>query len=533
LQPMSSRSRYNKIPPETVHIVRERPIGLRLGTRNGINYVYAVEKTPPPPPSSAFTNDANKSVLKGSTKLKQVTGGSGSNTTTTMQQLQYDKLLQLVGKRLIQVQELNVECMSLPQLATIIHTEALPMYLTFAEDIHIFEDLETQKFSPALHLRYFKQMITSPPAQYAAMDVQRMTLLFFSVFAVDLLCDLRHYYAATPALQRERQHIIEWVYAQQLVPHARTGNVYGGFRGGSFLGVPFSSSSSACKWDRVNMASTHNALCILIGLEDDLSRLHRGGILQTLRALQDESTGSFRSMIDGEIDLRFTYCACVVSHLLDDWSGVDVDKAAAFIASVQSYDGSLAFEAHLEGHGGSTFVGVAALILMNRLHLIDTAALLRWLLLNQGRGFKGRPEKPEDSCYSFWCGAVLSLLSSYKERVATEEEHGVGDGRVMALMDLQHFYHDETKQFYNFCNHRLNRIFNLYCQSGFGGFAKLPQVPYGDILHGYMGLAGLSMMAPHLSAHLSSFDEFPNLFKKKLFPITSCTVSHHDIVTNK
>ena len=101
--------------------------------------------------------------------------------------------------------------------------------------------------------------------------------------------------------------------------------------------------------------------------------------------LQDPVTGSFSSRLM-EIDMRFIYCACVISHLLNDWSGIDVDAASNFIISCQSYDGSLAFDDGLEGHGGSTFVGVAALILMNRLHLLNIDALLRWLIFNQGCG---------------------------------------------------------------------------------------------------------------------------------------------------
>lgn len=33
----------------------------------------------------------------------------------------------------------------------------------------------------------------------------------------------------------------------------------------------------------------------------------------------------------GESDLRMTYCAFVISSLLDDWSGMDLDRALAYI----------------------------------------------------------------------------------------------------------------------------------------------------------------------------------------------------------
>ena len=35
--------------------------------------------------------------------------------------------------------------------------------------------------------------------------------------------------------------------------------------------------------------------------------------------------------IGGEKDARFLFCACAISAILNDWSGVDVDHAAAFL----------------------------------------------------------------------------------------------------------------------------------------------------------------------------------------------------------
>ena len=64
----------------------------------------------------------------------------------------------------------------------------------------------------------------------------RMTVLFFAVCGLDILNSLD---AIRPY---EREQIIEWIYAQQILPHT-TGETtsYCGFRGGSFLGMPFDS----------------------------------------------------------------------------------------------------------------------------------------------------------------------------------------------------------------------------------------------------------------------------------------------------
>ena len=63
--------------------------------------------------------------------------------------------------------------------------------------------------------------------------------------------------------------------------------------------------------------------------------------------------------------------------------------------------------------GGSTFCAIASLVLMNRLDSSFAADELekikRWCLFRQKSGFQGRPNKPVDTCYSFWLGASLEV----------------------------------------------------------------------------------------------------------------------------
>jgi len=35
---------------------------------------------------------------------------------------------------------------------------------------------------------------------------------------------------------------------------------------------------------------------------------------------------------------------------------------------------------------------------------------VRWLVSRQVEGVQGRPNKPDDTCYTFWIGATLKLL---------------------------------------------------------------------------------------------------------------------------
>lgn len=65
------------------------------------------------------------------------------------------------------------------------------------------------------------------------------------------------------------------------------------------------------------------------------------------------------------------------------------------------------------------------------------AKLVRWLLMKQDMGFEGRPNKPSDTCYTFWIGASLAILGQH-----------------------------------HLINHKRLNAFCLKNQDSFGGFAK-------------------------------------------------------------
>ena len=54
--------------------------------------------------------------------------------------------------------------------------------------------------------------------------------------------------------------------------------------------------------------------------------------------------GSFRAVNSdvGESDVRFLFCACAISTLLEDWSSVDVDKAVDYVLNCITYEGGIA-----------------------------------------------------------------------------------------------------------------------------------------------------------------------------------------------
>lgn len=129
---------------------------------------------------------------------------------------------------------------------------------------------------------------------------------------------------------------------------------------------------------------------------------------------------------------------------------------------LQGYDYGIAQCPELESHGGTTFCALATLSLTNQLDKLSeqqVEGLKRWLLFRQVDGFQGRPNKPVDTCYSFWVGASLKML--------------------------------DVLQFSNYGNNR--RYVYETQDTVVGGFSKWPDT-CTDPMHTYLGLAGLSLI---------------------------------------
>jgi len=293
------------------------------------------------------------------------------------------------------------------------------------------------------------------------LDPNRLTLAYFCTAGLELLGVL------TP---EEKARCVEWVYGLQL-PASESGETRpGGFRGGPFFGGPFDSESVPVpdgphQHDLGHIAMTYTALALLDMCGDDLRRLHRKPILALVKALQ-QPDGSYRCHVGAcESDMRFLFCAAAVCYMLDDWSALDVDGAVAFILRCKNADHGIGMNPAQESHGGSTYCAVAALSLMGKLDALgDVSGLVRWLVARQvpDSGFQGRPEKPPDTCYSFWVQATLHIL-------------GKGD-YVGGAPSIK---------------------FAVSCQSY--GFGKTP-TDKPDPLHSYLGLAGCALSgAPGLS----------------------------------
>lgn len=145
--------------------------------------------------------------------------------------------------------------------------------------------------------------------------------------------------------------------------------------------------------------------------------------------------------------------------MINDWSAIDVGEALDYLDSCRSYDGAFGQGPRQESHGklsrgirswrrtarsrllilrlvgGSTYCAVSAYSLVGaiekRFSQRDRRRLTSWLVARQSQqdtsegedhdaevdgGFNGRINKPQDSCYSFWCGATLAVREAVARR---------------------------------------------------------------------------------------------------------------------
>ncbi|MCP9264563.1 Farnesyltransferase, CAAX box, beta [Dirofilaria immitis] len=151
-----------------------------------------------------------------------------------------------------------------------------------------------------------------------------------------------------------------------------------------------------------HLATTYGAVMALvsIGTDEALSSIDRETLKDFLHSVK-QVDGGFALHIGGEADMRGSYCALAVAsitNILDDQLRKDADS---WIISCQTYEGGFGGERCCEAHGGYTFCGVAALMLLGKSGLIHVSSLYRWLAQKQMK-FEGD--------FNFWQAAVFPIL---------------------------------------------------------------------------------------------------------------------------
>ncbi|KAK4835490.1 hypothetical protein QYF36_010428 [Acer negundo] len=319
-------------------------------------------------------------------------------------------------------------------------------------------------FERERHVSFLEMMYQMLPSYLQSQEINRLTLAHFAICGLHLL----------GALDRvDKDAVSNWVLSFQARPRneadLNNGEFYG-FHGSRSSQFP-PDDNGVLVHNGGHLASTYCALAILKAVGYNFANINRESILTSMRNLQQHD-GSFMPIHSGaETDLRFIYCAAAICFMLGDWSGMDQEKAKQYILNCQSYDGGFGLTPGSESHGGGTYCAVASLQLMGFIEddilsktvtssSIDVPLLLNWCLQRQAvdGGFQGRANKPSDTCYAFWIGAVLKILNGY-----------------------------------NFVNKEALRRFLLTCQFQYGGFSKYPgDMP--DLYHSYYGYTAFSLL---------------------------------------
>jgi len=361
----------------------------------------------------------------------------------------------------------------------------------YCEDEKLLNDLKLSTPSPpedpppplplliAKHTKYLARSLNVMPSHASSFDTSRMTIAFFGLCGLDIL-------GRSDLIADQKDRAVQWI--KRLYVASNDGRI-AGFHGGTFLRSDETKSHLHPDAHCGHIAMTYTALACLkaMGVAPEYLEFDTAALLRGVRALQ-RTDGSFNSSLEGgEHDMRFVFCAAAVCRMLGDEDcsiGMDVDAACDYVLSSISYDGGIGQGPMQEAHGGSTYCAVATLALTRRL---DKALgphrfqrLCRWCVNRLQDGFCGRPNKPGDTCYTFWVGATLKLLRPF------EQVEDFIAGSTSFVLETQ--------------------------DSVIGGLSKwVDNTP--DPLHTYLGLGGLALAGYE---GLADFDPALNVTKTRL-----------------
>jgi protein farnesyltransferase subunit beta len=181
----------------------------------------------------------------------------------------------------------------------------------------------------------------------------------------------------------------------------------------AFFSFLFFSTSNGDIFSQLpHLATTYAAVNALVTLGGDkaLSSINREKMSCFLRRMKDTS-GGFRMHDMGEMDVRACYTAISVASILNIMDDELTQGLGDYILSCQTYEGGIGGEPGSEAHGGYTYCGLAAMILINEVDRLNLDSLMNWAVHRQGveMGFQGRTNKLVDGCYTFWQVNFLSF----------------------------------------------------------------------------------------------------------------------------
>ncbi|XP_078419312.1 protein farnesyltransferase subunit beta isoform X1 [Cetorhinus maximus] len=295
------------------------------------------------------------------------------------------------------------------------------------------------------HFQYLKKGLRHLSESYVCLDASRPWLCYWILHSLELLGE--------PIDDCMASDICQFL--------TRCQSPNGGFGGGP--------------GQEPHLAPTYaavNALCI-IGTEEAYNVINREKLLEFLYSVK-QPNGSFTMHVSGEVDVRSTYCAASVASLTNIITPTLFEGTPEWVLRCQNWEGGIGGVPGMEAHGGYSFCGMAAMVILKKEWMLDLKALLRWVTSRQMRfegGFQGRCNKLVDGCYSFWQAGLLPLLHRALHV----------DGKDSLSM-MHWMFHQEALQEYIL----------LCCQNSTGGLLDKPGKSR-DFYHTCYCLSGLSV----------------------------------------
>jgi len=234
------------------------------------------------------------------------------------------------------------------------------------------------------HVAYLMKGLIHLPRSYEGLDASRPWIAYWILHSLELLGE--------PIPAEVCQKVVDFLSSCQ--------SPTGGYGGGPGQYAHLATTYAAVM-----------ALCIL-GTTEAYGSIDRQKLKGFFKSCK-QPDGSFVMHVGGEVDIRGAYCSAAVAVLTNIMDLDLFDKTAEWIVSCQTFEGGFASCRDSEAHGGYTYCGVAALVLLGRQQLCDTKSLLRWLEFKQMKyegGFQGRTNKLVDGCYSFWQAGIFPLV---------------------------------------------------------------------------------------------------------------------------
>jgi len=269
---------------------------------------------------------------------------------------------------------------------------------------------------------------------YPALDASRPWLVFWSLSSLDVMGEMERMVSSEVGMGCVR-------FLESCIERADT---MAGGTGGGFGGGPGQQAHTAPTYASVMslaILTGHPDQTVADAAMDVIRRVRRGiydfymrcKVILALRpgaastasaAAQIQASSRFRGRIlrsafrvasSSEVDTRGAYTVISVASLLGILTPDLAEGVPEWIAQCQTYEGGLGGEPGNEAHGGYTFCGLAASVLLGSVHLLDTHRMIKWATQRQRAregGFQGRTNKLVDGCYSYWVGALFPILHS-------------------------------------------------------------------------------------------------------------------------